>query len=91
MLAQLVTHFKRAESSRATNESSRASYRATSFSSSPTPDCPMASLHQCHQELAVGLQFPGAPDSLACGTRQSGALSWTVRRRNSILRFLDFA
>jgi hypothetical protein len=39
MLAQLVTHFKRAESSRATNESSRASYRATSFLSSPKREC----------------------------------------------------
>jgi hypothetical protein len=27
---------------------------------------------QCHLELAVGLLFPGAPDSPACGTRQSG-------------------
>jgi hypothetical protein len=36
MLTQLVTHFKRAELSRITNESSRASYRATSFLSSPT-------------------------------------------------------
>jgi hypothetical protein len=25
-------------------------------------------LPQCHKELAVGLLFPGAPDSLACGT-----------------------
>jgi hypothetical protein len=44
-----------------------------------TPDSPMAYLHQFHLELAVGLQFPGAPDSPACGTRQSGALSRTVR------------
>jgi hypothetical protein len=35
LLAQLVTRFKRTESSRVTNESSRASYRATSFLSSP--------------------------------------------------------
>jgi hypothetical protein len=36
MLAWLATKLKRAESSRATNEPSRASYRATSISSSPT-------------------------------------------------------
>jgi hypothetical protein len=33
----------------------------------------VASLHQCHLELAVGLLFPGAPDSPECGTGQSGA------------------
>jgi hypothetical protein len=38
-----------------------------------TPDNPVASLHQCYQEV----QFPGAPDSPACGTGQSGALSRT--------------
>jgi hypothetical protein len=38
-----------------------------------TPDSLVASLHQCHLELAVGLLFPGAPDSPACGTGQSGA------------------
>jgi hypothetical protein len=27
---------------------------------------------QCHLELAVGLLFPGAPDSPMIGTRQSG-------------------
>jgi hypothetical protein len=32
----------------------------------------VASLHQCHLELAVGLLFPGAPDSPVCGTGQSG-------------------
>jgi hypothetical protein len=26
-------------------------------------------LSVCHLELAVGLEFPGAPDSLACGHR----------------------
>jgi hypothetical protein len=36
MLAWLVTKLKQAESSQATNESSRASYRAMSISSSPT-------------------------------------------------------
>jgi hypothetical protein len=35
LLARLVTHFKRIEPSRVTNESSRASYRAPSFLSSP--------------------------------------------------------
>jgi hypothetical protein len=35
-LAQLVTHFQRSESSRVTNESSRASYRVMSFLSSPS-------------------------------------------------------
>jgi hypothetical protein len=35
-------------------------------------DSPVPSLHQCHLELAVGLQFPGAPDSLVCGIGQSG-------------------
>jgi hypothetical protein len=46
-----------------------------------TPDTPdvtldslVDSLHQCHLELAVGLLFLGALDSLACGTGQSGAL-----------------
>jgi hypothetical protein len=27
---------------------------------------------QCHQELVVGLLFPGAPDSPTCGNKQSG-------------------
>jgi hypothetical protein len=27
---------------------------------------------RCHLELAVGLVFPVAPDSAACGTGQSG-------------------
>ena len=30
-------------------------------------------LSGCHLELAVGLLFPGAPDSLRVGTGQSGA------------------
>jgi hypothetical protein len=33
----------------------------------------VASLHQCHLELAVGLLSLGASDSPACGTGQSGA------------------
>jgi hypothetical protein len=37
-----------------------------------TPNSLVASLHQCHQELAVGLLFPSAPNSLPCGTRQFG-------------------
>jgi hypothetical protein len=36
-----------------------------------TPDSPVVFSPQCHLELAVWLQFPGAPDSLACGTGQS--------------------
>jgi hypothetical protein len=44
-----------------------------------TPDSLVACLHQCHLELAVGLLFPGAPESPACATGQSGALSQTVR------------
>jgi hypothetical protein len=38
-----------------------------------TPDSPVVFSAQCHLELAVGLWFPGAPDSPACGTGQSGA------------------
>jgi hypothetical protein len=33
----------------------------------------------CHLELAVRAAVPGAPDSPACGTRQSGALDRIVR------------
>jgi hypothetical protein len=40
----------------------------TSNSLDITPDSPVASVHQCHRKLAVALQFPGAPDSPACGT-----------------------
>jgi hypothetical protein len=40
---------------------------------------------QCHLELAIGLLFPGATDSLACGTGQSGAPNQTVRRDNTLL------
>jgi hypothetical protein len=36
-----------------------------------TPDPVVFSL--CHLELAVRVPIPSAPDSLACGTRQSGA------------------
>jgi hypothetical protein len=31
-----------------------------------------------HLELAIGLLFPSAPDSLACGTGQSDAFARTV-------------
>jgi hypothetical protein len=48
----------------------------------------MTSLHQGYLELAVGLLFPGAPDSPACGTGQSGALSWTVRQWQHLSSFL---
>jgi hypothetical protein len=50
---------------------------------------------QCHQELPVGLLFPGAPDSPACctglskcATGQSGALSRTVRQWQHFALFL---
>jgi hypothetical protein len=71
-----------------------------------TSDSPVASLHQCHLELAVGLLFLSAPDSPACVTGQSGVCHRTVRRvspdspvlsagqsasGNTCLRFLDFA
>jgi hypothetical protein len=38
-----------------------------------TPDSSVVFSAQCHLELAVGLWFPGAPNSSACGTKQSGA------------------
>jgi hypothetical protein len=51
-------------------------------------------LFECHLELAVGLEFPGAPDSPACGhqtvrcaTGQSGAPS----HRKSTAAHLDFS
>jgi hypothetical protein len=47
-----------------------------------TPNSPMASLHQCHLELAVGLVFPGAPDSMVLSSGQFAS-------GNTILRFLD--
>jgi hypothetical protein len=50
----------------------------TPDSSGGTPHSPVASLHQCHKELAVGLKFPGASDSLAYSTGQSGVLDRTV-------------
>jgi hypothetical protein len=49
----------------------------TSDSPDVAPDSPVPSLHQCHLKLVVGLQFPSARNSPACGT--------------TILRFLDFA
>jgi hypothetical protein len=58
----------------------------------------MASLHQCHWELAIGLLFPGAPDSPVCGIGQSGVppdspmlLAKQSASGNTILSFLDFA
>jgi hypothetical protein len=47
-----------------------------------TPDSPVASLHQCHLELAVGLLFPGAPNSLVLSAGQSAS-------GNTCLCFLD--
>jgi hypothetical protein len=44
-------------------------------------------LSECHLELAVGLEFPGAPDSPACGHQ-------TVRRvgtGQSVAAHLDFS
>jgi hypothetical protein len=35
-----------------------------------TPNRPVVFSVQCHLELAIGMRFPGAPDSPACGTRQ---------------------
>jgi hypothetical protein len=55
-----------------------------------TSDSSVTSLHQCHQELAVGLQFPGAPDSPACGTGQSGVLDRIVRPWQHYSSFLGF-
>jgi hypothetical protein len=63
-----------------------------------TPDSPVASIHQCHQELVVGLLFLGAPNSPACSTRLSGVppnsqVSSTGQsaRGNTFFRLLDFA
>jgi hypothetical protein len=53
-----------------------------------TPDSLVASLHQCYLLLAVGLLFLDAPDSPACGTRQSDALSRTVRQWQHYSSFL---
>jgi hypothetical protein len=44
-----------------------------------TPDSSVASPHQCHLELAIGLQFPGAPDSPVCGTGESNCGSTCLR------------
>jgi hypothetical protein len=59
-LAQLVTHFQRSESSRVTNELSRASYRVTSFLSSPTPAsrdlihaCKFSSINLCIVQMTI--------------------------------------
>jgi hypothetical protein len=53
-----------------------------------TPDSPVASPHQCHQELTVGLQFPSASYSPACGTGQSDVLARTVRESQHLSPFL---
>jgi hypothetical protein len=53
--------------------------------------CSMASLHQCHLELDVGLLFPCAPDSPACATGQSGALIHIVRLWQHLSSFLGLA
>jgi hypothetical protein len=62
------------------------------------PDSSVASLHQCHLEQVVGLLFPGAPDSPACGTGWSGVppdspvySTGQSIHGNTILGFLDFA
>jgi hypothetical protein len=44
-----------------------------------TPDSPVVFPPRCHLELAVRAIVPGAPDSPACGTRQSGAPVRIVR------------
>jgi hypothetical protein len=44
-----------------------------------TPDSLVVFPPRCHLELAVRAIVPGAPDSPACGTRQSGAPVRTVR------------
>jgi hypothetical protein len=61
-----------------------------------TPDSLVASLHQCHLELAIGLLFLGAPDNPTCGTGQSGvppdSLVLSAGQSSSgstCLRFLD--
>jgi hypothetical protein len=54
-----------------------------------TPGSPVVFPPRCNLELAVRASIPGAPDSLACGTGQSGAprtdspqhhifVSWTL-------------
>jgi hypothetical protein len=42
-------------------------------------------LSECHLELAVGLEFPGAPDSPACGHRTV----WCASHRQSAAAHLD--
>jgi hypothetical protein len=61
-----------------------------------TPDTPDVTLDslvvfspQYHLELVVEATVPGAPDSPACGTGQSGVPDQTVCRQNFI-HFLDF-
>jgi hypothetical protein len=44
-----------------------------------TPDSPVVFPPRCHLELAIRATVPGAPNSLACGTEQSGAPVRTVR------------
>jgi hypothetical protein len=44
---------------------------------------------RCHLEIAVRSTVPGAPDSPACGTGQSGAPR-TGSLQATLLRFLDF-
>jgi hypothetical protein len=60
-------------------------------SSVVTPNSPVASLPQCHQELAVGLQFPGVPESPSCATGQSSVPDRQSACDNTFLCFLDFA
>jgi hypothetical protein len=81
LLAQLVTHFQRSESSRVTNESSRASYRVTSFLSSPrrtspTSNAPSMEAHahvSCNRHAGRYVQATAPPLAplprlLDCGT-----------------------
>jgi hypothetical protein len=48
----------------------------TPDSSDVIPNSPVASLHQCHLELSIGLLFPGAPDSPPVATLVF--VSWTL-------------
>jgi hypothetical protein len=54
-----------------------------------TPDSPMVFPLRCHLELAVRATVPGALDSPACGTGQSGAPRIDSLQA-TLLRFLDF-
>jgi hypothetical protein len=55
-----------------------------------TPDSPMLFPPQCHLELAIGLRFPGAPDSPVCH-RIVRCSSHRQSAGNTHLHFLDFS